>query len=425
MLSDSSDGPKRRSALRRTSSASTAKAHSPRRVRFEVEGEEVTTTSSPKPPAPIEELSEPAIESIEPSLLDSDDDEAGSAFVEDVNDPAPPKRVSSSQALRALSRAPKEEDGVQWTAVAAPPDGSAAVSVADLKEDTSDDDQDFFEIRSKKKAKTPEIVAAPPIASPTFEYQGRRLSSAEERALGEMRSVYEPEAQTKSVSEAAIREKVQPAPQVEDDNTDDDLFGMEEAGKKETKKYLQDEASDDDDDDKKTAYVSSGSALSKDITPRATPISTPMGSLSTRAVNKEFKIGSNTARDSKVSSSVQSENAEKSAPATKRVSFHPFESPVVDPVLHEALIEEDSLGTSFVGSLHRSPRASNSTYADNGREMTRVQEMARSLGDATVFGSFKDAGLSGSLANGGPRSLSERMQLEDYMDALAAEARAR
>ena len=122
IASDYSDGPVRRSALRRTSSSS--KAHSPRRVRFDVAGEEVLPTASPHPEEPILATDIPLIT----AGLDSDD-EVGSEQVEDI-DALPPKRISSSQALRALSRGPFEDDGTKWTAVSAPPDGSASVATA-------------------------------------------------------------------------------------------------------------------------------------------------------------------------------------------------------------------------------------------------------------------------------------------------------
>ncbi|CZT06748.1 uncharacterized protein RCO7_07243 [Rhynchosporium graminicola] len=119
--SDHSDGIRRRSALRRSSTASNKERGSPRRVRFEVEGVEVLTTSSPQ--------QESAMSGDGPTSLlsDEDDDEAGSEMIEDVEKPIP-KRISSSQALRNLSRAPLVEDGTQWTEVSAPPDGSASVA---------------------------------------------------------------------------------------------------------------------------------------------------------------------------------------------------------------------------------------------------------------------------------------------------------
>lgn len=146
--SDGSENTKRRSALRRTSSSS--KAQSPRRVRFEFEGTEFSTTSSPKIPAPIEQMTDPGTDH-EPSLLDSDD-EAGSEMVENIDDPAPPKRISSSQLLRNLSRGPMEDDGTKWTEVVAPSDGSA--SVEGTTNDSDSDDDGFMEMSRRKKSST-------------------------------------------------------------------------------------------------------------------------------------------------------------------------------------------------------------------------------------------------------------------------------
>ncbi|KAF5871450.1 uncharacterized protein Bfra_007968 [Botrytis fragariae] len=144
----SSDGPRRRSALRRTSTSS--KNTSPRRVRFDVEGEEVLPTASPKELEPM----------LPPSFSDDSDDEAGSEMVEDIDAP-PPKRISSSQALRALSRGPLEDDGTQWTTVVAPPDGSASV-------DTLEDDgytTNYFDSRPTPIAPRDENI--PPVSIPT------------------------------------------------------------------------------------------------------------------------------------------------------------------------------------------------------------------------------------------------------------------
>ncbi|KAK4192092.1 hypothetical protein QBC35DRAFT_263270 [Podospora australis] len=126
--SSSSESKIRRSALRRTSSSSNR--GSPRRVRFELtEGEEVLPSSSPKasiipavagkaePQAVVAPL-ETAVEDESPdpeytgiSLLD----------VEGEEDFLPrPKKVSSTQALQALTRSPVE-DGSFWTVVN--PDG--------------------------------------------------------------------------------------------------------------------------------------------------------------------------------------------------------------------------------------------------------------------------------------------------------------
>ncbi|ODA82852.1 hypothetical protein RJ55_01361 [Drechmeria coniospora] len=118
--SDKSDSKPPRSALRRSSS--TAKPpQSPRRVRFEFMGAEVLPTASPLPP-----------KFISPRLPSPGADDDGGAFTsnlgaeigEDEERSAPPRKVSSSDALRALSRAPLEEGSV-WTVVNADSDDAA------------------------------------------------------------------------------------------------------------------------------------------------------------------------------------------------------------------------------------------------------------------------------------------------------------
>jgi len=126
IASDWSDGVTRRSALRRSSTSSTKPPGSPRRVRFEVEGQEVLPTASPLPSQSI--LSTDIPDSSR-SFREDSDEEAGSEQIEDIDEPAP-KRISSSQALRALSRSPLVDDGTQWTTVSAPPDGSASIAIS-------------------------------------------------------------------------------------------------------------------------------------------------------------------------------------------------------------------------------------------------------------------------------------------------------
>ncbi|EPE28691.1 hypothetical protein GLAREA_09812 [Glarea lozoyensis ATCC 20868] len=133
--SDLGDGITRRSALRRSSTSSTR--NSPRRVRFEVEGEEVLPTSSPY----TSELQMTQDLPVTYQILGEDLEDVGeSEQIEDIEDideeqdldeePPPTRRVSSSQALRALSRGPFVDDGTQWTTVSAPPDGSASIAVS-------------------------------------------------------------------------------------------------------------------------------------------------------------------------------------------------------------------------------------------------------------------------------------------------------
>jgi len=125
--SSGSDSKVRRSALRRSSSSAKG---SPRRVRFEFEGEEVFPAScSPKETPTI-----PAVESGEETQLEAEapvvvtEDESteysGTSLldVEGEEDWVPrPKKVSSTQALQALTRSPLEEGSV-WTEVNSDPE---------------------------------------------------------------------------------------------------------------------------------------------------------------------------------------------------------------------------------------------------------------------------------------------------------------
>ncbi|KAL2213595.1 hypothetical protein CC79DRAFT_1316383 [Sarocladium strictum] len=104
VMSDRSDKT-RRSALRRSSSASKT-PQSPRRVRFEYMGTEVLPTASPQ----ASDMMTPRATSPRPgsnseSVLSDDDDDYE----------PPPRKISSSDALRALSRQPLE--GTVWTVV--------------------------------------------------------------------------------------------------------------------------------------------------------------------------------------------------------------------------------------------------------------------------------------------------------------------
>ncbi|GFP54010.1 hypothetical protein ACSS6W_001658 [Trichoderma asperelloides] len=106
--SDKSDSKVMRSAMRRSSSISKP-PQSPRRVRFEFMGAEVLPTSSPQqvefiPPGPASPTAED-----EPIASDT-------ILGDDIEEWQPPRKSSSTEALRALSRAPAEE-GTVWTVV--------------------------------------------------------------------------------------------------------------------------------------------------------------------------------------------------------------------------------------------------------------------------------------------------------------------
>ncbi|OBT45809.1 hypothetical protein VE00_03798 [Pseudogymnoascus sp. WSF 3629] len=154
------ENPVRRSALRRSSSS--GKVNGLRRVRFEFAGKEFPTTSSPSV----------AETTMMPSVLDamsSEAEEGGEEQaeieqVEDVDEEPAPRRISSSQALRMLSRGPVEDDGTKWDEVRAPADGSASVSIDDAAVALSDE-EDFISIAPRRMSpQSPN--GASPIAIP-------------------------------------------------------------------------------------------------------------------------------------------------------------------------------------------------------------------------------------------------------------------
>ncbi|KAI1752312.1 hypothetical protein F4782DRAFT_501320 [Xylaria castorea] len=133
----------RRSALRRSSSASMKEAQSPRRVRFDVEGEEVLPTVSPptspriydylKSPPPEEQVT-PIYESLNQAVSEEDASILG-------NSPPRPKKISSTERLKALARS-STEDTSKWTIV------------GDIHDD-DEEEEGLVMLSSKKKSKAP------------------------------------------------------------------------------------------------------------------------------------------------------------------------------------------------------------------------------------------------------------------------------
>ncbi|GKT98690.1 hypothetical protein FLAG1_00534 [Fusarium langsethiae] len=113
--SDRSESKTPRSALRRSSSGSKP-PQSPRRVRFDVMGAEVLPTASPQPTDSMIPAAAP--------IHSADQARTDSMLDDDLDDLPPPRKISSSEALRALSREPLEE-GV-WTEVNSNPDQAAS-----------------------------------------------------------------------------------------------------------------------------------------------------------------------------------------------------------------------------------------------------------------------------------------------------------
>ncbi|KAL1880628.1 hypothetical protein Daus18300_001239 [Diaporthe australafricana] len=127
IASDSSSVTTRKSALRRSSASSSRAADSPRetrRVRFEVQGQEVLPSSSPQASTAV--LADVVSASSESPAVIADASLPVTSLgdIDGEEDP-PPRKVSSSQALRALSKAPLDDPST-WTVVNAGSEDSAS-----------------------------------------------------------------------------------------------------------------------------------------------------------------------------------------------------------------------------------------------------------------------------------------------------------
>ncbi|KAI0453284.1 hypothetical protein F5B21DRAFT_292431 [Xylaria acuta] len=143
VTSDDSVSRTRRSALRRSSSASMKDTQSPRRVRFDVEGEEVLPTVSPPTSPRIYDvlMSPPPEEQVTPihESLDQVVSEEEASIL--GNSPPRPKKISSTERLKALARS-STEDTSKWTVV------------GDIHDD-DEDEEGLVMLSSKKKSKAP------------------------------------------------------------------------------------------------------------------------------------------------------------------------------------------------------------------------------------------------------------------------------
>jgi hypothetical protein len=398
----SSDGPVRRSALRRSSSYN--KGSSPRRVRFDVEGQEVLPTVSPQ---------DTALDSSIPlsAFGDDSDDEAGAEQVEDIDAPLPPKRISSSQALRALSRGPFEEDGVQWTTVSAPPDGSASIDTSKNGSLSKEDDLEITPItatHSQEENVRPIPIPAKPsesdlspriqhVEAPTKDEADIDVLSEDDMLdmppLRPVRSQNPPPASIlspirtehdeftsnphmiRSPSKPLTLEPLEPQEAYEkltfnEDDEHDDLFHFDET----IDRGSPPEDQDQEDSDTEEAASLSSPGLEDDT-----------------AMLEKLNLARSPPRP--VGNRVVS--ASGSTPAKGIVGSykgHPFSMPVVSDEVHARAASLGNMN-SFVGSV-------------NGRS---------GLDESDIL-SFRASGGVGSFS-GTPRSMSERMMMEDLMEA--------
>ncbi|KAN0095597.1 hypothetical protein V8E51_016308 [Hyaloscypha variabilis] len=413
ITSDGSGTATPRSALRRSSTSS--KSHSPRRVRFDVMGEEVLPTASPRPFQPI------IPDEIATRAYPDSDKEAGSEQIEDVDSP-PPKRISSSQRLRALSRSPLADDGTEWTTVSAPPDGSASVESNGFR--GSDDEDELLEIGKSKSKMSPLPTTTSTISkklSPSpFEEGGggvpidsKEIDNTEEEqaeTFSDDEMLDMPPLRRQSASPASMLSPAIPAdisgnksPTASTRSPGKPLHSLETTGSIPQTEGSQfsaeeydhddlfhfDDGDDDDADDQKAPPI----ALKEEVDDSSEVSESPADESPVSPLKEPVNLSEYSASPAREivrpPRGSKSEETPSSMGIVGSYKGRVFSLPIVSPEVHAIAASMGDVH-SFVGSVH-------------GR--TGLDESD----DQAFRASFKNSGT--------PRSLSERMRMEDIMEA--------
>ncbi|KAJ2982454.1 hypothetical protein NQ176_g1370 [Zarea fungicola] len=272
--SDKSESKPPRSALRRSSSTYKS-PQSPRRVRFEFMGAEILPSASPqasdsmmpRSDSPFWEGENVTVDSI----LGDDSDDLG----------PPPRKISSSDALRALSREPLE-DGTVWTVVNPDTELSAPKTLEQVgvEHEQSSPEPAIHQVHQKSSDNENEIedggLAMKKSRSPGGSQAGRAASKLD-------------------------KESPKQQPISEDLNVlhDDDLFEFEdEGGTTSTARRLQPQVVDEESEDEQAADAPAsikgpGTFLSAaTVTPTSVPIARPEVLEPTTPTTPRQQIGS-------------------------------------------------------------------------------------------------------------------------------------
>ena len=382
--SSGSDSKVRRSALRRSSS----NKGSPRRVRFEFQGEEVLpsasfpqasptlTPESEAEPQPEAETSAIAIENESTaytgtSLLD----------VEGEEDWLPrPKKVSSTQALQALTRSPLDE-GTVWREVNADREESVKMNGAKTTDNTlslAPTKVDRHAIIQLQDAAEDELVRNNVLGSPIEElgnYDDVDGNASDEEFLSMRPKKKTPPPTARSpFARPPARAPASPSAntQVNGKNVIDDdqepLFDFDEEGQKSQQKYLSEP--DDEEDDEIPSRRLRNLALAGEPTPppenEEEEEGTKIPAVSPSAVLFGHSIGSYMGRSITV-------------------------DPINNPKLYDEIANMRDV-QFFVGSVHD-----------------------RSEAEAAELGSYRPASLA-RVPVGVPRSFTQRLALEEAME---------
>ncbi|KAL2140795.1 hypothetical protein VTI28DRAFT_3229 [Corynascus sepedonium] len=410
--SSGSDSKTRRSALRRSSSSAKG---SPRRVRFDFEGEEVFPASSSPQQASVltptaESGAKPQPEAETP--VNATDEDESTAYtgpslldVEGEEDVLPkPRKVSSTQALQALSRCPLDE-GTTWRLVspdieeppAAKEEGESAKMNGDkqpegvLDRPTKSDSQVTIRANGTGPATTSQQPGPPLEESAVYDDEDDAASDEEFLSMPPRRKSSSPTKESPFVPppKPPVAASKSAAPQTEENHATDDegsdpLFDFdEEVGSpgsrtQERQKYLPEAESSDDD-------------------------STP-GRLR-QAARQELR---------------QQQQQQAGEPSTSSSS-----AMRIPPVSPSTALFDHSIGSYMGRSVTAAPIKNPKLY-DEIAGMKDVPFLVGSVHDVTEveaakLGSYR---VSTSLARGipgaAPRSFTERLALEEEMERRRA-----
>lgn len=411
-VSDPEGAPARRSALRGSPGSAGASRSSSRTrvVRFEFEGQEFATTSSPS----TAETSE--LGTFDDAMAGGDDDDDG-VEVEQVEDiaeeapPPPPRRISSSQALRMLSRGPVEDDGTRWDEVQAPADGSASVSISDVASD-GEEEEEFLSLRPRKAPSplqaangTAVPAAAAPAPQPRRDDEEVAAAEAAEEAdilsemspLAPMHSSRTGSGTTTTTAPPALPalplSPTKPAitspakkpkratfdlpPPDSDSDADSDFFPFEAPSSSPAApprpRRPSATAHHDSDSDSSSSPTSPERAVPPRLSAYSSSPARPILRGAAGVVGEQVRGELGGVGDGVVGNSSGLRNS-------LRNSYHPFATPIVDPVVHEAAARMGVV-SSFVGS---------------------------------VRDGWGSVGGGGSLREEGGRSFSERFAMEEW-----------
>ena len=376
ITSDHSDGQVRRSALRRSSDNS---KQSPRRVRFDVMGEEVLPTSSPR-------HVEAPIEGVASYIGDKEEEKLEPEQVEDVEDsPRAQKKASTTDALRALSRQPLEDESAQWITVSSGPDGEPVVlDFRDGALKSPSEKESPANVITKQAPKSmhdnedPDTATKDRLADmpPLSPMRGKRATPVNIPSPTISPTVTDKPAKSPT-SPGSRYFRLENSEKAKDGNEEDLTF----LGEDEDTLFRFDEAGHEQKKPQEIEEVDSDSAESA------------LEMSSSRASPADADLPLSPAID--IPSRTPPEGASSSAPKPSVGSYkgHPFNLPIVSEELHT---QAASLGAfnSFVGSVD----------GRSGLDPSDAQSFRESLKAA---GSF----------TGAPRSMMERMMMEDLMEA--------